>query len=471
MSPKVTSNTHFVCGVEGPPTSFRGQVADENHAENNTRWRQPDPSHFTAPDPFPANIMQRRRFLRASIAAAAALAGVPSLAAARRRPRVLLRNGWQSINIGDVAHYVGMLELFRRYGIEADVRLWTNNMENGAGDLFRRYFPEVPFFVDGPDVATAFRECDFLLHGSGSGFVARKDVARWVEETGKPFGVLGISLPGADAATFELLGKADFAYFRDGVAARTAVENRVGTPVHGWGPDTAFGVTKTRDDEAAKTFLRAHGLEEGRFLVCIPRYRWTPRWLVKKGHPFDKEKDARNREMQEHDHAPWREAIVQVVRRTGTKILIAAEDTTQIVLGREALYDPLPVDVRKNVVWRDRFWRLDEAVGIFVRSAGLFGNEMHSPIMCIANGIPAAVGRWDEQTSKGFMWKDVGLEDWLFTMDDEARTAQIPETILAIAKDPAAAKAKAEAARRLVVRRQDEQFATLKKSLERAVSS
>lgn len=414
--------------------------------------------------------MKRRHFLQSSIAALA-LSNLPAFAAEGRKPRVLLRNGWQSINIGDVAHYIGMLELLRKYRIEADVRLWTSNMENGAAELFRKYFPEVPFFQSGEGVETAFAECDYLLHGSGSGFVAQRDVQRWVDKTGKPFGVMGISLPGASASTFELLSKADFVYFRDGVSAQTAVKKEVQAPVHGWGPDTAFGVTQTRDDETATAFLKAHGLEAGKFLCCIPRYRWTPQWLVKKGRPFDAEKDARNKEMQDHDHAPYREAIIQVTQQTDMKVLITCEDMTQIALGKEMLYDPLPDDVKKKVVWRDRFWQLDEAVSTYVRSAGLFGNEMHSPIMCIASGIPATVGRWDEQTQKGFMWKDIGLEDWLFTMDDEARVAKIPETILAIAKNPAAAKTKAEAARKIAVAKQDEQFAVLKKSLAKAVAS
>ena len=121
--------------------------------------------------------------------------------------------------------------------------------------------------------------------------------------------------------------------------------------------------------------------------------------------------------------------------------------------------------MKKKVVWRDHYWMTDEAVSTYVRSAGLFGNEMHSPIMCIANGIPATVGRWDEQTNKGFMWRDIGLEDWLFTMDDPEQVARIPETILAIAKDPAAAKAKAAAAREIVLKRQDDQFTALRESL------
>jgi hypothetical protein len=117
------------------------------------------------------------------------------------------------------------------------------------------------------------------------------------------------------------------------------------------------------------------------------------------------------------------------------------------------------------VVWRENYWLTDEALSIYVRSLGLFGNEMHSPIMCIANGIPALVGRWDEQTNKGFMWRDIGLDEWLFTMDDEARIAQIPETVLALAKDPAAAKAKAEKACQIVLAKQQEQFHTLWQAL------
>jgi hypothetical protein len=60
----------------------------------------------------------------------------------------------------------------------------------------------------------------------------------------------------------------------------------------------------------------------------------------------------------------------------------------------------LPPDVCEKVVWRDRFWLPDEALGVFTRSAGLFGSEMHSPIMCIGSGIPAIVCRWSEQSSK-----------------------------------------------------------------------
>lgn len=409
--------------------------------------------------------MNRRHFLHASLSAS--LAPLAALAAGGRKPRILLRNGWQSQNIGDIAHYMGMMELLQKHGIDAEVRFWTSNMENGADALFQKHFPEVPFFKDKDSVAKAFAECDFLLHGSSSGFSAWKDVRRWHQETGKPFGVMGISLTGADPDLLDTLGHAKFVYFRDGVSAQaaTGILGVSKPPAMGWGPDTAFGIVKLRDEERATAYLKANGLEEGKFLCCIPRYRWTPFWTLHKNRSVDEAKLARSEAMKEHDHAPHREAIIRLVREAGVKVLVTHEDQTQIQLGKEVLYDPLPADVKKHVVWRDSYWLTDEALSIYVRSLGLFGNEMHSPIMCIANGIPAVVGRWDEQTNKGFMWRDIGLDDWLFTLDDEARLARLPETVLAFAQDPAAAKAKAERARQIVLAKQREQFDTLRRAL------
>jgi hypothetical protein len=81
---------------------------------------------------------------------------------------------------------------------------------------------------------------------------------------------------------------------------------------------------------------------------------------------------------------------------------------------------------------------------------------MHSPIMCIGNGIPAIVCRWAEQTSKGLMWRDIGLGEWLFNLDEESEIPGIVPAVLAIAKDPAAAKAKAIKGREIVQQRQRE---------------
>jgi hypothetical protein len=180
---------------------------------------------------------------------------------------------------------------------------------------------------------------------------------------------------------------------------------------------------------------------------------------------LDETKHARNEAMKEHDLGPLRQAIVAVVRQTTMKVLLCPEDETQMTLGKEMLFDTLPDDVKTNVVWRPDFWLTAEALSTYVRSAGLFGAEMHSPIMCIGNGIPAIVCRWEEQTSKGIMWRDIGLGEWLFDLDEASEIAGIVPAVLALAKDPAAAKAKALKARAFVQQRQHETMQTLAKSL------
>ncbi|MDQ3815964.1 MAG: polysaccharide pyruvyl transferase family protein, partial [Armatimonadota bacterium] len=72
------------------------------------------------------------------------------------------------------------------------------------------------------------------------------------------------------------------------------------------------------------------------------------------------------------------------------------------------------------------------------------------PIMCIGHGIPAIVCRWEEQSTKGFMWRDIGLDEWLFDFDDEADMVRLAPAVLEIARHLTAAKIKAEQARERV---------------------
>ena len=148
-------------------------------------------------------------------------------------------------------------------------------------------------------------------------------------------------------------------------------------------------------------------------------------------------------------------------------MLVCPEDESQVAIGKEMLVDPLPDDVKgEGRVWRDRYWLTDEALSTYVRSAGLFGLEMHSPIMCVGNGIPAVVCRFQEQTSKGLMWRDIGLGEWLFDLDEEKDGRNITNAVLAIATDPTAARAKVAKAMEFVRRRQRETMAVLGKELK-----
>jgi hypothetical protein len=65
------------------------------------------------------------------------------------------------------------------------------------------------------------------------------------------------------------------------------------------------------------------------------------------------------------------------------------------------------------------------------------------------------------------MWRDIGLGDWLFDFDREEDVARMPAAALAMAQDPAAAKAKAEKARQFVRGRFAESMGVLKNALAR----
>lgn len=405
--------------------------------------------------------MNRRTFITNALIAAMASS---SRATSGRPPRIVLRSSWQTVNIGDIGHTPGVLALLEKHLPEAEVRLWPSHVDNGVDEMLRRRFPKVPIVQGADAILAAFAECDFLLHGSGPSFVAEKDVAKWHERTGKPFGIYGITLGKPGRATIELMSAARFVFFRDSVSLGVAKEAGVRSPVMEFGPDGAFAVD-LRNDAAAEAFLGANGLEKGKFLCCLSRLRYTPYWKVKPNVAFDEKKHARNEAMKERDHAPIREAIISVVRETPMKVLLCPEDATQMAVGKEMLYDPLPEDVKGRVVWREKYWLTDEAISTYVRSAGIFGSEMHSPIMAVGNGVPAIVCRFMEQTSKGIMWRDIGLGEWLFDLDNEEEIPRVAPTVLAMAKDPEGSKASAAKALELVRQRQRETMGVVRQTL------
>jgi hypothetical protein len=59
------------------------------------------------------------------------------------------------------------------------------------------------------------------------------------------------------------------------------------------------------------------------------------------------------------------------------------------------------------------------------------------------------------------MWRTIGLGDGLFNMDVEADKKKVAPAVLAMAKDPAAAHAKAEKARAVVERYQRDTMAVV----------
>ena len=394
----------------------------------------------------------------------------------KEAPVILLRSGWQTENIGDIAHTPGFLALAEEYIPEARVIFWPwySLLPDEEVAMLKKRFPKLEIVVGKvdrngipttPELAEAFQKADIFVHNSGPSTLGWKEALAFKKLTGRPFGVYGVTYGLYGIPEKDALSEAAFVFFRDTVSLEAAKKDGVHSPIMGWAPDAAFA-TDVEDAEKAKAYLASVGLEEGKFICVNPNHRRTPFWEhTHKGRPYDPKVDARNQEMRAHDHDPMLEAITRIVRETDLKVLVCHEDYTEIPIGKEWILDCLPEDVKPRVVWRDEPWTLDEALGVYKRSTGLFSHEMHCPIMCVGNGIPAIVVRWAEQSSKGLMWQTIGLGDWLFDFDDEADVARYVSVVLDFAKNHSASLQKTAKARAFVKQHQKESMAVVRETM------
>ena len=400
--------------------------------------------------------------------------------AAGRRPRILLRSSWQSVNIGDIGHTPGALTLIGKYFPEAMVTLWPGQLGHGSRELLTRGYPELRIAegsvgADGRpttgELARAWEEADLYLSGSGSGFPASNHALAFARATKKPLGVLGVSTDpisgiGEDkepeggtlkelrekalrlprthlsAELREVIDRSAFFFCRDTISRDYLRAQGVKTPVLEFGPDAQLGM-HLRDDARAAAFLAAKGLERGKFICAIPRLRYTPYYKIRNTArvPADAIRDAINERTVEGDHAKLREMMIAYVRQTGGKVMACAEMTYQVELAKAVLVDPLPEDVKKNVVWRDTYWLPDEAASVYAQAQAVVSVECHSPLIALRNGTPAFYVRQPTDTCKGQMYRDFGAGEWFFEVE-ETSGAELWGRLERICRDPKGAAGK-----------------------------
>ena len=109
--------------------------------------------------------------------------------------------------------------------------------------------------------------------------------------------------------------------------------------------------------------------------------------------------------------------IIHIVRQHGLKVLICPEMTYQVPMGRRFLYEKLPSDVREKTVLKREYWITSEAESVYAQAAALVSMEMHSPSIFIVEHKPALVLRQAEDTWKGQMWRDLGMQDWILELN------------------------------------------------------
>jgi polysaccharide pyruvyl transferase WcaK-like protein len=357
--------------------------------------------------------------------------------------RILIRSSWQSVNIGDIGHTPGLLSILQQVRPELELTLWPCEVGHGVKEMLMREFPQVKIIegnAESPAIKQAFAEHDFMLHGSGPSVVCAGDLQKWQKNTGKPYGIFGVTIERLDAELKDLLDHADFIYCRDTVSVNFIRNSGIKCPIMEFGPDATFAIN-LRDDNTANNFLDKHDLKPGNFFCVIPRLRYTPYYKIHNRQPSkeDLRRDAVNREFAETDHEKLCRTVIETLENTDMKVLICAEMTYEVELGKSMIYDRLPEKYLSRIVWRDSYWRPDEAASVYAAAALVVSFEMHSPIIALAVGTPAIYLRQPTDTCKGQMWRDIGLEDWIFEIDD-TDGGKIAEQAITIINNYQAAK-------------------------------
>jgi polysaccharide pyruvyl transferase WcaK-like protein len=244
----------------------------------------------------------------------------------------------------------------------------------------------------------------------------------------------------------EVYEGASFVFARDTYSLLYLKGQKLLTTIVEFGLDGTFGIS-VRDEKRALSWLRRIGVEEGKFICVLPRLRYTPYYRVKDlpRDEGDYEIDAINAEHAARDHAPLRDLITLWVRQTGLKVILCPEMTYQIAVAKEHLLDPLPADVKPNVIWRDTFWLADEAASVYARAVAVVSAECHSPIIALSQGTPAFYVRNPVDTVKGQMFRDLGLQDWVFE-SGETTGQQLWEKLKPLHEDRAGGRAKVQTA-------------------------
>ena len=90
-------------------------------------------------------------------------------------------------------------------------------------------------------------------------------------------------------------------------------------------------------------------------------------------------------------------------------------------------------------------WNADEAASVFARAHTIVCHEPHSPIIALANGTPIIHTYSEFHSPKCWMFKDIGLGEWLLEMD-ETPVETMAKTLFAIDADYPAAQGKVKRA-------------------------
>ncbi|MCH9653811.1 MAG: polysaccharide pyruvyl transferase family protein [Planctomycetes bacterium] len=397
-----------------------------------------------------------------------------------RQKTILMRSGWQTVNIGDIGHTPGTPRYLETYLPDVRVILWLHKTTDEITAMLRKRFPKVQIVqgrlnargkANNPEFQKAFDEADLFLYNSGMHFNQFWPPPIYIIEactvTKKPFCLYGQSFDGFapedEEKMSKLLSRAAAIYTRDVESFYYLRKIGVASPSLAFGPDGCFG-TDVRDDEISSAWLKKHDLKPKEFITVTLRSN-TPKIGAKKSTSMNpanpsKEDLAQN----ELWTKKLRAVITSWVRKTKKKVLLAPEVNKEILHAKTMIFDKLPADVKPYVVNRDPFWNVDEAASVYAQAIAVVSMEPHSCILALAVGTPTMHLASPRHGLKRWMFRDIGLSEWLFNIDVDP-SSQFTRALLKIDANPDLAKSKVNRSMHTVNTRSKEMMGELKEIL------
>ena len=384
---------------------------------------------------------------------------------------ILVFFSWSHSNIGDIGITPGLLRLLERHVPEAEVTIVANTKADATRDYLQERFPRCkvvasPFrtLKNSPEFQEAFDRADLVLYNSGTTLSFGRWERNWdrtmplamplfmAREAGKPYGIYCQSFERfawpSDVLFRPVLSDAAFVFCRDTNSLEYLKGLGVAPPLLEFGPDATFAFD-LRDEERAAAFMERYRLAPRGFITL------TIRTSVQRF--IDKERE-------EAHAAKLRKLVCRWVEETGLVVLICPEVKFEIEPARRLIYDPLPPEIRRNVRLKEEFWLPDEAFSVYRQARCIVSMEMHSIILGLAAGTPTIHPRFVEAGRKAWMMRDLGLQEWLFDLDEQPAEPVI-EALLEVHHDYDAALGKVESAMSIVHKRQAETMAVVRKTL------
>lgn len=401
--------------------------------------------------------------------------------------KILLYSGWNTKNIGDQGHTPGTLRFLEQHFPEAQLTVWLSSTNEETNELLRKRFPHISIVrgkmdihgkTESPELAKAFETADVVIHNSGMAFNSfwkAPSILEACNRNNKAIVLYGQSFDGFkpedEGFMVRQLSQAAAIYCRDTESYQYLRRIGVRSSILEFGPDGCFGID-LRNDQKAQAYMKQHGLESKKFLVAIirtntpagARPKTLPSWDVgdRSQNPWDPSSDDA---IQSEEWArKIRQIIIHWVKETNLPVLLAPEVEKEIIHAKRLLYDRLPADIQAKVVHKAEWWNMDEACSIYRQAHTLVSAEPHSLIMALANRTPIIHLFSRRHGLKAWMFRDIGLSEWLHDIDHAAASQAIAE-LMQIYENYERALAKVDRAMAFVEQRGKEMIGDIKRLL------